>query len=209
MGSMAKRLIYGDLGPPMVGVINYPYTASMRLYHDDFECMVMSTVDHPFTTTTVANAPSIPHHPLSGMNFDDASLGGVKKTWVTEVSDAPSNTLSQAISMHIIPLCFFDPPPPTPVFWRLSPVRPNASTPRSRSSPRRTCWLLVSAASACSSLRDGQLGHGWWSMLRGDGKYHTSEQDDDQDSGHLSGRCRIDDGCGVMEWDLLDEEQGI
>ena len=101
MGSMAKRLIYGDLGPPMVGVINYPYTASMRLYHDDFECMVMSTVDHPFTTTTVANAPSIPHHPLSGMNFDDASLGGVKKTWVTEVSDAPQqHTLTSHLHVH-------------------------------------------------------------------------------------------------------------
>ena len=81
---MVKDEIYGISGPPMTGVIHYPYSASQRLYRDDFEMSVMSTVTHPFCLTTKAGASSLPHNILSGSNFDDGKLGGLQKSWHSE-----------------------------------------------------------------------------------------------------------------------------
>lgn len=83
--SVSQRTIDGELGPaPMTGVIHYPYSQSQKLYLSDFRAMVSNTITHPFVKSCVAGFGSVPHHLLAGSNFDDAGLGGVKKTWVTE-----------------------------------------------------------------------------------------------------------------------------
>lgn len=78
-------MINGELGPcaPMEGVKRYPYTAGMRIYQDEFEAMVTSTITHPYVTTAVNNSESIPFDMLSGMAYDDARLSGFK-VWTTE-----------------------------------------------------------------------------------------------------------------------------
>ena len=84
----AKQIIYGESGPAMDGVIHYPYTTSQRLYRDDFETMVMASLTHPYSKTTVSGASSLPHNILSGSNFDDGRLGGIQKNWVSEAERA-------------------------------------------------------------------------------------------------------------------------
>ena len=39
-----QKLIDGDTGPPMIGVSTYPYSVAQKLYKDDFEQMVASTI---------------------------------------------------------------------------------------------------------------------------------------------------------------------
>ena len=79
----AKDRIYGYTGPAMTGVISYPYSASQRLYRDDFEQMIAATITHPYCRTT-SKSGSLPHNILSGTNFDEASLGAMRMTWKSE-----------------------------------------------------------------------------------------------------------------------------
>jgi hypothetical protein len=79
----AKERIYGFTGPRMTGVISYPYSASQRLYRDDFEQIVASTITHPYCRTT-SKSGSLPHNILSGTNFDEASLGAMRTMWRSE-----------------------------------------------------------------------------------------------------------------------------
>ena len=79
----AKRVIYGEVGPPMDGVIHYPYSSFQRLYRDDFESMVMASITHPFCRTAKANASSLPHNILCGSAFDDGRLNKLQ-SWVSE-----------------------------------------------------------------------------------------------------------------------------
>ena len=81
--SVTNRMIDGDTGPPMVGVIHYPYSTSQRLYLSDFRAMAAGTVTHPFVKTTVAGASSIPFDVLSGSAFDDDKVNGAK-LWQSE-----------------------------------------------------------------------------------------------------------------------------
>jgi len=83
--NITERVIDGELGPcaPMMGVRRYPYTNSMRLYQEEFSAMVCSTITHPFVTTSVNNAQSVPFDMLSGMAYDDARMSGLK-TWHSE-----------------------------------------------------------------------------------------------------------------------------
>jgi len=67
----------------MEGVRKYPYSTSMRLYKEDFSALVCSTITHPYVTTSVNNSRSCPFDILSGMNYDDARLSGLK-TWISE-----------------------------------------------------------------------------------------------------------------------------
>ena len=83
--SITHRVIDGELGEctPMEGVRKYPYSTSMRLYKEDFSALVCSTITHPYVTTSVNNSRSCPFDILSGMNYDDARLSGLK-TWISE-----------------------------------------------------------------------------------------------------------------------------
>lgn len=81
--TVAKRHIYGELGPAMDGVINYPYSAMQRLYRDDFESTVMASITHPYCKTAKANASSLPHDILSGSNFDDGRISNLA-SWKSE-----------------------------------------------------------------------------------------------------------------------------
>ena len=87
---VTKEMIYGCSldypGPPMDGVIAYPYTTSQKLYRDDFETMIAAVITHPFCRTTVANASSLPHDILAGSAFDDGRAGGISKLWTSEAT---------------------------------------------------------------------------------------------------------------------------
>ena len=67
----------------MAGVIHYPYSSFQRLYRDDFESMVMSSITHPFCATAKANASSCSHNLLTGSAFDDGRINHLK-SWVSE-----------------------------------------------------------------------------------------------------------------------------
>ena len=82
--SAMSKLIDGDEGPAMEGVRTYPFSRSQRYYLDEFRCLVATTIDHPFMSTTAFNRASVPHDPLSGSNFDDDRMGGIKKKWCSE-----------------------------------------------------------------------------------------------------------------------------
>ena len=83
--SSTQRMIDGETGPPMTGVLNYPFSTSQRLYLSDFRAMASSTVTHPFVTTTVASAGSIPFNILSGSAFDDDKIAGCPN-WRSETT---------------------------------------------------------------------------------------------------------------------------
>ena len=71
-------------GPPMAGVISYPYKVNERLYHDDFSAVVASRITHPFLKTT-APTGSLPFNILSGSNYsEEAAAGPAHPRWNTE-----------------------------------------------------------------------------------------------------------------------------
>ena len=57
---LVDKLIDGDTGPPMIGVSTYPYSVAQKLYKDDFEQMVASTITHPYISTTNMGQGSCP-----------------------------------------------------------------------------------------------------------------------------------------------------
>jgi len=106
--TVAKRYIYGELGPAMDGVIHYPYSASQRLYRDDFESMVMASITHPYCRTAKANTSSLPHDILSGSNFDDGRISNLSswrsecfRQYVPKNSNAARGTLATGVRSEL------------------------------------------------------------------------------------------------------------
>ncbi len=78
-----QRTIDGEFGPVMTGVVHYPSSQSQRLYMSDFRSICAGTITHPFVTTTLAGAGSLPHNILSGSNYDDDKVNK-NANWVSE-----------------------------------------------------------------------------------------------------------------------------
>jgi hypothetical protein len=81
--SRLQRTIDGEFGPPMTGVLHYPFSQAQRLYLEDFRSVVAGTITHPFVTTTRPGAGSLPHNILSGSNYDDDKVNK-NANWVSE-----------------------------------------------------------------------------------------------------------------------------
>ena len=77
-----QKLIDGDTGPPMIGVSTYPYSVAQKLYKDDFEQMVASTITHPYIAGTSFNVNSAPHDLLEGSALKNVDRGNIHK-WVS------------------------------------------------------------------------------------------------------------------------------
>ena len=77
-----QKLIDGDTGPPMIGVSTYPYSVAQKLYKDDFEQMVASSITHPYIAGTSFNVNSAPHDLLEGSALKNVDRGNIHK-WVS------------------------------------------------------------------------------------------------------------------------------
>eukprot|EP00965_Chrysotila_dentata_P255866 6212362-Pleurochrysis_carterae.AAC.9 len=65
--SKLQKAIYGQSGPPMSGVTTYPYSRAQKLYEEDFEQVVASSLTHPYMSITSFNVGSAPHNLITGM----------------------------------------------------------------------------------------------------------------------------------------------
>ena len=77
-----QKKIDGDTGPAMIGVSTYPYSVAQKLYKDDFEQMVASTITHPYIAGTSFNVNSAPHDLLEGSALKNVDRGNIHK-WVS------------------------------------------------------------------------------------------------------------------------------
>ncbi len=80
-----QKSIDGDLGPPMLGVQKFAYSRNELLYHEEFEEVLYSQVEHPFMATTSSQTGSSPHNLISGTALSDAFNAGAKDSmWKSE-----------------------------------------------------------------------------------------------------------------------------
>ena len=84
---MKKKIQGADgSGPPMAGVMTYPYKVNERLYYEDFSAVVAGRITHPFLTTAKPGG-SLPFNILSGSNYsEEAAAGPAHPRWRTEQS---------------------------------------------------------------------------------------------------------------------------
>lgn len=69
--SKLQKAIYGQSGPPMSGVTTYPYSRAQKLYEEDFEQVVASSLTHPYMSITSFNVGSAPHNLITGTAFSE------------------------------------------------------------------------------------------------------------------------------------------
>ena len=82
-----QKLIDGDTGPPMIGVSTYPYSVAQKLYKDDFEQMVASTITHPYIAGTSFNVNSAPHDLLEGSALKNVDRGYLRLSLYPAIVD--------------------------------------------------------------------------------------------------------------------------
>eukprot|EP00965_Chrysotila_dentata_P203363 6181663-Pleurochrysis_carterae.AAC.1 len=65
------KMIHGEHGPPMTGVMTHRYTRTQSLYRDDFEQLVSRMSDHPYINITAHSnqIDSSPHNLLTGTAY--------------------------------------------------------------------------------------------------------------------------------------------
>ena len=76
-------------GAAQLGVQNYPYKITERLYHEDFSALVAGTITHPYLCTTKMSAGSTPYDLMTGSSYDADRLSGwAAPRWRSEMETA-------------------------------------------------------------------------------------------------------------------------